>query len=255
MKASKWFKFKPTREIFAVLASWLMVVITFYTAFNIITIKHVALNFITFGIIGITLLGVVAPVVWTTLVKKRSLAQLGIKREKLVLSIIIGIILSLVQYFLTLKNIELPAIREFIPLLTMSIAVGFYENIFYRGWVQLRMEEYFGIIPGIILSAAIYAMYHVGYGMPLSEMIILFVVGIVYSVIFRLTANIFILFPFLTPSGALFTQIKDGLRLPFEATLGFADVILLCAAALIVINKISKGKKKQISRKVNPSNI
>lgn len=47
---------------------------------------------------------------------------------------------------------------------------------------------------------------------------------------------------FLTPTGALFTQIKDGLRLPFEATFGFADVIILCAVILIVINKVSKNK-------------
>jgi len=239
---SKLFQFKPTKEIFAVLASWILVVSAFYLAFHVITIQRVALNFITFGVIGISLFGIALPVIWTAMIKKRSLAELGIKKDKLVISIILGIILSVVQYFLTIRNIEIPATREMVPLIAMSLAVGFYENIFYRGWVQLRMEEFFGIIPGIALSAVIYALYHIGYGMPANEIIILFIVGFVYSTIFRMTTNIFILFPFLTPTGALFTQIKDGLRLPFEATFGFADVIVLCAVILIVINKVSKNK-------------
>lgn len=255
MSMSNLFRFKPTKEIFAVLASWIMVVSAFYLAFNIITIKHVALNFITFGIVGITLLGVLAPVIWTAFIKKKPLSRLGIKRDKIAVSIVLGIILSVVQYFLTIKNIEIPATKELIPLITMAIAVGFYENIFYRGWVQLRMEEYFGIIPGIVLSAVIYSLYHIGYDMPANEIITLFIVGLVYSTIFRLTSNIFILFPFLTPSGALFTQIKDGLRIPFEATLGFADVIILCVAILIVVNRISKGKRKQNAKNKDSANI
>lgn len=38
----------------------------------------------------------------------------------------------------------------------------------------------------------------------------------------RITCNIFILYPLLTPSGALFAIVQDGLRKPFEATYGFA---------------------------------
>lgn len=243
MNQSKLFKFKPTKEIFVVLTSWVMVVSAFYLAFNVITIERVALNFITFGIVGIILFGVSVPVIWTVLIKKRPLSELGIKRDKIVLSLILGIILSIIQYYLTINNIEIPVVKELIPLMTMAIAVGFYENIFYRGWVQLRMEEYFGIIPGIALSAVIYSIYHIGYGMPINEIITLFIVGLVYSVIFRLTSNIFILFPFLTPTGALFTQINDGLRIPFEATYGFADVFFFCVIILIAVNKISKGNK------------
>ena len=254
MNMSELFKFKPTKELFVVLLSWVMVVSAFYLAFNVITIQRVALNFITFGIVGILLFGVSVPLIWTVLIKKRPLSDLGIKRDKLILSLVLGIILSATQYFLTIRNIEIPALKELIPLITMLIAVSFYENLFYRGWVQLRMEEYFGIIPGIMLSAVIYSLYHIGYGMPLSEIVTLFIIGLVYSIIFRLTTNIFILFPFLTPTGALFKQIQDGLRLPFEATYGFADVIIFCVIVLMVVNKISKGKRMPNSKMVSVTN-
>ena len=250
MKISKWFKFKPAKEILVVLLSWIMVVSVFYIAFNVITTQRVALHFITFSIVGITLLGVLVPVAWNTLIMKRPLSDIGIKKDKLILSIILGVVLSVIQYFLTINSIGVPGMIELLPLITMALAVGFYENIFYRGWVQLRMEECFGIIPGVILSAVIYSLYHIGYGMPLSELITLFIIGLVYSSIFRLTSNVFILFPFLTPTGALFSQIKDGLSIPFEATYGFLDVILLLVAVLVIVKKISKSKKTLAFRKV-----
>lgn len=237
------FKFKPTKEIFVVLASWVAVVSAFYLAFNIFTTKMVALNFITFGVIGITLLGIAAPVLYTVLVRKRPLSDLGITKDNLVVSIVLGLAFSIVQYFMTLRNIEIPSMAEFTPLVTMSLAVGLYENIFFRGWVQRRMEEYFGAIPAILLSAVIYALYHIGYGMGTGEMVTLFIIGLVYSTIFRLTSNIFILYPFLTPTGALFSQLKEGLRLPLQSILGFADVIIVCVILLVFVSRIGKGKR------------
>ena len=92
-----------------------------------------------------------------------------------------------------------------VALATMVLAVGLYENIFYHGWVQMRMGEYFGVIPGIVLSAVIYSLYHIAYGMHIDEMLFLLVIGLVYSSIFRITSSVFILYPLLTPTGAMFT--------------------------------------------------
>lgn len=248
MKNITFFKFKPTKEIFVVLASWVAVVSSFYLAFNVFTIKMVALNFITFGVIGITLLGIAVPVLYTVLVRKRPISALGITKDKLVVSIVLGLAFSVVQYFMTLLNIGIPSMAEFLPLATMALAVGLYENIFFRGWVQRRMEEYFGAIPAILLSAVIYALYHIGYGMGAGEIVTLFIVGLVYSTIFRLTQNIFILYPFLTPTGALFSQLKEGLKLPLESILGFADVIIVCVMLLVFVSRISKGNKVRQSK-------
>ena len=242
MKRSKWIKFQPTKELWIVMLSWILVVSAFYTAFQVFTIQKVAANFITFGIIGISLCGVLIPVVWNTLVMKRPLASIGVTRRNLVISIILGTTIAIIQYVLTIKNIEVPVFKELLPLLIMAVAVGFYENIFYRGWVQLRMEACFGIMPSIILSGITYSLYHIGYGMLTNEMIALFVIGIIYSSIFRITSNIFILFPLLTPSGALFTIIQDGLRIPFEAIYGFCDVIVLIIIGLVLVNRLYMKK-------------
>jgi membrane protease YdiL (CAAX protease family) len=244
MTSSKLFKFKPAKELWVVLFTWVLLVFTFYLSFNVITTKRVAAQFITFGIIGVTLLGILVPIVYNTLVMKRPLSGIGIKKDKLLISLVLCVIFTALQYYLTLRTIRMPGLYELTPIITMSLAVGLYENIFYRGWVQLRMEESFGIIPGILLSAVIYSLYHIGYGMPTNEIATLFIIGIVYSSIFRLTSNIFILFPFLTPAGALFTQIKDGLQIPFEATYGFLDVIFLSIGCILIVSKLYKKISK-----------
>lgn len=248
MTNTRWFKFEPSKELWIVLLSWILVVGTYYLSFQVITTQRVAAQFITFGIIGIMLLGIIAPAAWNCLVMGRPLSGLGISTDKLVLSVALGLILTAVQYYLTLRNIELPEIMELIPLATMALAVGLYENIFYRGWIQLRMEESFGILPGILLSSILYSFYHIGYGMAPGEMLFLFLIGVIYSTIFRLTANIFILFPFLTPTGAMFTQIKEGLNLPFPATYGFVDVIVLAILCLFFINKVFKKTADKANR-------
>lgn len=255
MNMSKWFKFKPTKELLFVLLSWVIVVAVFYLAFIVITTQNVALNFITFGVVGIMIFGVLVPVVWNTLVMKRPISALGIKKDKLAVSVILCIVLSVIQYFFTLNSIKIPSLTELIPLIAMAVAVGLYENIFYRGWVQLRMEESFGIIPGILLSAVIYTLYHIGYGMDINEMLTLLIVGLVYSSIFRLTSNIFILFPFLTPAGAIFTQIQDGLTLPFPATYGFVIVLVVSIISIIIINKRAKSKKMESRVPIGPNPV
>ena len=240
MKPQDLFKFKPSRELFAVLANYVLITGVFYLSFQVITIKNVAAQFITFGVIGILLLGIFAPAIYNTLIMKRPLSAIGIKNDKLLLSIGLCIIFSVVQYFLTLSKLDLPDFKSLLPLAFMAVTVGLFESIFFRGFAQLRIEESFGIIPGIILSALIYCSYHVGYGMRGSEYITLFIIGIIYSTIFRLTNNIFILFPLLTPMGALFTNIKEGLSIPFEAIIGFSMVIGIAVIGLVVINRAYK---------------
>ena len=107
------------------------------------------------------------------------------------------------------------------------IAIGFFEAIFWRGWVLLRLEEAFGIIPAILVGLVLCAAYHIGYGMAASKMIALFFVGVMFAMVFRLTNNVFILWPIFQPMGQLVTLIRDGLTLPPMAALGVIEVLIL----------------------------
>jgi membrane protease YdiL (CAAX protease family) len=237
MKKFSWFKFSIGKEIYVVLLMWCLVVSTLYTAFQIFTTARVAANFITFGFGTILICGIGLPLAYMKIIKGKNLDSLGISKNKIIPSIVLGIFLTTVQYSQTLANQSFPDIRHLVPIVPMGLAVDLFENIFFRGWMQLRFEEAFGLVPSILLASVFYSLYHIGYGMTWSEMYELSYVGLFYAVVFRFTQNIFVLYPFLTPSGALYTNIKEGLMLPFEATYGFVIVIALSITAIIFFGK------------------
>jgi membrane protease YdiL (CAAX protease family) len=116
----------------------------------------------------------------------------------------------------------------------MTMAVGLFEAIFFRGWLQLRFEEAFGVVPGLILASLCYSLYHVGYGMTGREMLFLFGLGMTFAAVFRLTKNILVLWPFYTPVGSLYTNVTEGLTMPFEATYGFLLTLGLMAVLFVL---------------------
>jgi membrane protease YdiL (CAAX protease family) len=127
----------------------------------------------------------------------------------------------------------MPAPQEWVPLLGMSLVVGLFEAVYFRGFVQGRLESSFGAAPAVAGAAALYAVYHVGYGMDASQMWFLFALGVVYTVAYRLTRNVLVIWPLLTPMGGFFTNLRAGdIDLPWASLLGFADVAVLMVAAI-----------------------
>lgn len=120
------------------------------------------------------------------------------------------------------------------PLLVMSVVVvGFFEAVFFRGFIQGRFEASFGAGPAVLGAAVLYSLYHVGYGMPADEMVFLFGLGVVYAIAFRLVSNVLVLGPLLTPLGAFYNNVDAGdIDLPWASIAGFADVAVVMAVAV-----------------------
>lgn len=120
-----------------------------------------------------------------------------------------------------------------VPLLVMSITVGLFEAVFFRGFIQGRLEASFGTTAGVAGGAALYSLYHVGYGMGADELRFLFALGVVYAVAYRLVENVLVLWPLLTPLGAFFNNLQAAdIDLPWASIAGFADVLALMAVAV-----------------------
>lgn len=241
------FRWQPTKDLFIVGLSWLLVVGTFYTATVIVgsEIWGGMAYFFLYAVVGAMLFGIGIPLYWMVVVRKRSLADLGLTTRRWAISVILQLILALLLYFTTLAKVQLPPVSQLLPLVALALAIGFFEAVFWRGWVQLRIEESFGIIPGILLASLLYALYHVGYAMPTSEMVFLFFIGILFAVIFRLTKNILILWPLFQPMGQLVTLIRDQLTLPTLAALGFIDVLVVM---FVLIWLASRYHKKHLGQ-------
>lgn len=240
-------RWKPSKDLIVVAVSWLLVVGALYTATVLVgsAVWGGMAYFILYAVVGALLFGVGLPLYWMVIVQRRPLSDLGITTRGLGLSLVLQLVFAALQFMGTLAKAQLPPFEEFLPLIALALCIGFFEAFFWRGWVLMRLEESFGTIPAILLGSALNAAYHIGYGMPSSEMIFLFFIGIMFAVAFRLTKNIFILYPIFQPMGQLVTLIKDGLKLPLLASLGFAEVLI----AMLVLVWLSGryAKKHDIS--------
>jgi membrane protease YdiL (CAAX protease family) len=242
---------RPDRDTVVAFVSYLAVVGTIFLAFQVFTTDRVAANFITYGIVGLAGLGVAFPVLYTVLVRRKPLADLGLTTRYLVPSLLLGAVLGWDTWRNTVATLEGAMSVAAVPLMTMALVVGLFEAVFFRGWLLLRFEAAFGLVPGLLLSALCYSAYHVAYGMSTGEMLYLLGFGIVFGAMFRLTRNVLVLWPLYTPMGGFYTTFKDGLVLPFEATYGFVVVLALMGAA-VAAGSIVQRRQEALSSSKDP---
>ncbi len=240
-------RWRPGKDLAAVAVSWLLVVGALYSATVIVgqAVWGGFAYFLLYGLLSATLFGLGIPLYWTVAVRRRPIADLGISTRWLVPSLLLQLAFAALQYLGTLAKTPLPPFAQILPLAALALAVGFFEAVFWRGWVLLRLEDAFGLLPALLLGSALYAAYHVGYGMPAGEMVFLFFIGFLYAVAFRLTKNVFILWPLFQPMGQLVTLIKDRLSLPTLAAVGFAEVLILM---FVLVWLAARYQKKHSSR-------
>jgi membrane protease YdiL (CAAX protease family) len=223
-------------DVAVIAGSYAGVVVLFSLAFRVFTVSSVLGLFLCFAA-GL-LLGVVGPIVYTVWVRGRTLASLGFRMDNWRPTLALALLFAGVQFALTLYGYALPAPVDWVPLLVMSLTVGFFESVFFRGFIQGRLEASLGPVPAVAGAALLYAGYHVGYGMDPREMLFLLGLGVVYTVAYRITTNILVLWPLLTPLGSLYSNLQAAsFSLPWMSILGFADVLAVMAAAVVLAHR------------------
>jgi len=144
------------RDLRVVGALYVTVVGCFLVAFQVFTTDRTAPLFISFAA-GL-LLGVVAPIAYTRR-RGRPLSSLGLGPGSWRATAALGLALAGVQFALTLWGYDLPRDdEEWVPLLLMALVVGLFEAIFFRGFVQGRLEASLGLAPGVAAAAVLYAL-------------------------------------------------------------------------------------------------
>lgn len=236
-------------DLIAVGLFWAAVVVSFRTAFEVFTTDRVAGLFLGFAV-GLVA-GVVGPLWWVVWHRREPLSALGLTVGRWRSTVGIGVVLAGVQFAKTLWGVELPEPVDWVPLLVMSLVVGFFEAVFFRGFIQGRLERSFG--PGLAAlgAALLYSLYHVGYGMPGDELVFLFGLGVLYAIAFRLVSNIWVLWPLLTPLGGFYNNVEAGdIELPWASIAGFADV---AAVMLVAVWFTARHRRRLLERVQAPS--
>ena len=230
-------------DLVVVAGLYLAIIGLFRLAFVVFTADSVAGLFLAFA--GGLLLGVGGPVVYSTWVRHRPLRELGLGLHALRPTLTLALVFAGIQFAIMFWGYTLPGPVDWVPLLVMSLTVGLFEAIFFRGFVQGRLENSFGTAAGVVGAAALYSLYHVGYGMGGGELVFLFGLGIVYAIAYRLVTNIFVLWPLLTPIGAWFNNMEAGdIVLPWASIAGFAEVL---AVMVLIIWLAARHERKAIT--------
>jgi len=225
-----------TRDLLAVAVFYLGVIALMRLAFVGFTTDRTAGLFLSFA--GALLLGVVGPVIFTVWIRHGSLRDLGIRRDHLRSTLALAVLFGGVQFALTLWGYALPAPVDWVPLLAMALVVGVFESVFFRGFIQNRLEAHFGPIAGIGGAAVLYGAYHVGYGMGIKEIGFLTGLGVTYAVAFAVARNLLVLWPLLTPLGSFYAQLDNGdIHLPWASIAGFADVLVIMVAVAWIAHR------------------
>ncbi|MDI6910321.1 CPBP family intramembrane glutamic endopeptidase [Nocardioides sp.] len=211
-------------DLAVIAALYVSVVALNSTAFLVFTVDHVAGLFLCFA--AALVLGVAGPMVYTVRVRHRPLGDLGLRRDNLRSAGGLALVFGGVQFALTLWGYDLPAPVDWVPLLVMALVVGVFESVFFRGFVQTRLEAQYGTIAGVAGAAVLYGAYHVGFGMTGADLLFLTALGVVYAAAFALARNLVVLWPLLTPMGSFYANVEAGdIELPWASIAGFVDVL------------------------------
>ena len=180
--------------------------------------------------------------------REKGLDTLGITTKHWLVSLLAGVFLAGFSLWDYHRSFGISV--AMIPGLIVGI-YALWEIVFACGWLQLRFEEAFGIIPGIILASLCGSLYHIGYGwLDFSILAGIFIAGVFGAVIFRFTINILILWPFFMPIASL-RGFKMGGFSPDWTMAGYSVVSLVLM--LISIFLFYRIQNRRVgSKKDNP---
>lgn len=160
--------------------------------------------------------GFALPWFYALMVERSGPAGMGLTRERWKLSLSLNLILG--GFFITIvvTQADWSAIDfgEFWAATLVLLTGNLFELFLYYGFIHLRLERAFGVIPAILGTAAIYALWHVGTELTMYEQFRLglgklFLVGVMYQSVFSITRNLLTIWPFFVGGGVLIDFVLD----------------------------------------------
>jgi len=223
----QWFAFNPTSDTIAATITALIMSCGGY--YLLVHLPEGSTLQLVYRII-FELLLVIFPVWWICHYKNESFAEIGFTRKNLAASLVISTAITLLFLYFVFRHFSQYGIA-LVPHFLMN-AIILWEPFFLFAWLQLRFDRAFGIIPDILLAGTCLGAYHIGtYELPL--VLSLAVFGIVFAAIFRLTENIFIMWPLTWSTASAEGSLEGGFLFGWNDVV-VATFILAVQLAFIV---------------------
>ncbi|NBJ94346.1 CPBP family intramembrane glutamic endopeptidase [Parablautia muri] len=125
--------------------------------------------------------------------------------------------------------------RGIVPL----IMTTFFEEFLFRGFVQSRIDRQFGWVPAILVSGAMFSLYHLGYPgfRTWEDILLLFVVGGGFAAAYKLSGNNLIVSFFANLPNAFVTYMLKYEQFPVmsvSSTIAAAVILVLIGLILLL---------------------
>jgi len=211
---------------------------------------------IMYGLIYVVC-GFVIPWGYTLLVEQDTPAAMGLTRERRVISLILSLVLAGLFSPIIIFEADLSAIG-WVQVVKASFVLtgagGLFELFLYYGFIHLRLEKAFGTIPAILMTSAIYVLWHVGTQLPLEANPVaalwkLFLVGVMFQSVFSITRNLLTIWPFFHAVGVMLDfavnigAVEQASR-EFPWAVGTVALMVITGAALaLFVRRQSKGSR------------
>lgn len=176
-------------------------------------------------------LGIVTPL-WYIRTTNQSVDSIGLTLTNWKKAVVYGLLIICVSVPWRFAGLHLP--KQFAILLSTSVALlmtSFFEEVFFRGFLQTRFEKAFGAIPAIVLSGLTFSLYHLGYPdyQNVKLLFQLLLVGLFFAIAFRITNNVITSFLVNLPH-AIISFVEKGSYFSTKVAVisGFTTVLGLC---------------------------
>lgn len=192
-----------------------------------------------FFIIGNLLVCTLLPALVITKVAGEGWAGLGFTKRRWWLALPLTLFFGLgsLPFYLQLAN---EAGVDPIQHLAYNMVV-LWEPLFVYGWLQLRFTRAFGWLPGIVLAALGFAIYHLG-SVPVSAVAVFLGSGLLFCVLMALTRNLWTLFPIAAGVSSGIGTLQSGLSFDWTAFATGLVVLVLQVLILVVVMRRYSGR-------------
>jgi len=192
--------------------------------------------FMLFGNLGINVLG---PAWYVVRVRGEPISEIGLSLRHWWLSLAISFFVAAFSWPELLRVAGEAQLRgDALARQVLFNGLVFWEVFFVFGWLQLRFERAFGIVPAIGLAALGFATYHVG-TLPLEGVIGLAGFGVMFATLFRVTRSVLSLIPFAWAITSSIGTIRANFLATWNAVGAYAVVLAIQLSGLAWIARKS----------------
>ncbi len=217
---AKWVRWAPNGDTAVAAGSLILMIPAYYATTHWLHSELMVI--VVFGILINLLLNVLLPVWWIAYYRKQPMSELGITTRRWFLSVTIGIIIAV---FTAFRFWQVASGVDWLPHLLFN-AVCFWEPFFVYGWLQLRFDRAFGIVPGVILAGLSFTVYHIG-TYSASGLVTLLFAGLFYAVVFRITSNLLIIWPLAFCFGSAMGTLMGDTQFTWSQVSTWSVILLL----------------------------